>query len=164
MSCANCGTDEKGEGISLKACKSCISSNIAILRANGIIGQSTKNRANNVLPSYMMHLSSRTHRLRRTVLFASYQCPMPTKLTNSFSFPPATTSSVPINNFAIAHTELAEKTMDIYYSCCAKSICGGCIHSFGKTGNNEKCPFCNTDDTEVNSDAENIGNIMKRVD
>ena len=24
MSCANCGTDEKGEGISLKACKSCM--------------------------------------------------------------------------------------------------------------------------------------------
>jgi hypothetical protein len=33
------------------------SSNIAILRANGIIGQSIKNRANNVLPSYMMRLS-----------------------------------------------------------------------------------------------------------
>jgi len=89
--------------------------------------------------------------------------PMPTKLINSFSFPPATTSSVPINDFAIAHTELAEKTMETYYSCCAKTICGGCIHSFGKTGNNDKCPFCNTD-TEVNSDAENIGNIMKRVD
>jgi len=82
---------------------------------------------------------------------------MPTKLINSFSFPPATTSSVPIYDFAIPHTELAEKTMDIYY------FCGGCIHSFGKTGNNENCPFCNSD-TEVNSDAENIENIMKQVD
>ena len=54
MSCANCGTDEKGEGIRLKDASHVCSSNIAILHANGIIGQSTKNHANNVLPSYVM--------------------------------------------------------------------------------------------------------------
>jgi hypothetical protein len=59
--------------------------------------------------------------------------------------------------------ELAEQNMDTYYSCCGKSNCGGCIHSFGKTGNNEKCPFCNAE-TEIDSDAEKIGYIMKRVD
>ena len=29
-----------------------------------------------------------------------------------------------------------------YYPCCGKSICGGCLHSFCKSGNMEKCPFC----------------------
>jgi len=44
--------------------------------ANRIIGQSqsTKIDANNVLPSFMMRLSSRTRQQRRTVPFASYQC------------------------------------------------------------------------------------------
>ena len=31
---------------------------------------------------------------------------------------------------------LADKDMEEYFTCCGKSICGGCIHSFGKTGNN----------------------------
>jgi len=44
--------------------------------------------------------------------------------------------------------ELAEQNMDTYYSSCSKSICVGCIHSFGKTGNDVKCPFCNAE-TEI---------------
>jgi hypothetical protein len=63
--------------------------------------------------------------------------PMPGKLINCFSFPPLTISSVPINDVANIHQELADLTTAIYYSCCGKIICGGCIHSFGKTGNNE---------------------------
>ena len=88
--------------------------------------------------------------------------PMPYKLINCFSFPPATISSVLINDAANTHQGLADLTMAIYYSCCWKSICGGCIHSFGKTQNNVKCLFCNAD-KEINSDAEKIGYIMKRV-
>ena len=44
--------------------------------ANRIIGQSqsTKIDANNVLPSFMMRLSSRIRQQRRAVPFASYQC------------------------------------------------------------------------------------------
>ena len=53
------------------------------------------------------------------------------------------------------YMELTEQIMDKYYSCCGKSICGGCIHSFGKTGNDEKCPFCNAK-TEIDSDAIDI--------
>ena len=73
--------------------------------------------------------------------------PMPIRLFSSASLPPATILSVPINNFAIANQEAATEPMEKYYSCCGKSICRGCVHSFSKTGNDGKCPFCNS--TEI---------------
>ena len=50
------------------------SSSIATPSARGIIGRSIKHSANNVLPSNAMRPSSRTHRSRRIVPFASYRC------------------------------------------------------------------------------------------
>ena len=70
---------------------------------------------------------------------------MPVRLFSSASLPPATISSVPINDFAIANQELASEPMEKYYSCCGKSVCKGCIHSFEGSDNDEKCPFCNSD-------------------
>jgi TPR repeat protein len=79
---------------------------------------------------------------------------------------------VPINDFAIAHVELAiaiakeglqGKNTDKYYSCCGKSICGGCVHSFCKSGNIEKCPFCNSDRSNKTVE-EMVEEIMKRVE
>ena len=88
--------------------------------------------------------------------------PMPIRLFSSASLPPATISSVPINNFAIANQEAATEPMEKYYSCCGKSICRGCVHSFSKTGNDGKCPFCNSDrDIELDKVAEEV---LKRVE
>jgi TPR repeat protein len=51
--------------------------------------------------------------------------------------------------------------METYYSCCGKIICLGCIHSFRESGNNEKCPFCNSD--QGKTDEEDVNDMMKRV-
>jgi rubrerythrin len=53
--------------------------------------------------------------------------------------------SVPINDFAEANEELADKATESYYPCCGKSICRGCLYSFVESGNEDKCPFCNCD-------------------
>ena len=181
MSCADCGVDE-GEGVSLKACKSCM-----------LVKYCNPTCQLNHWPKHKKLCKQRAAELHDEALFKEpppkEDCPicflpMPGKLINCFSFPPATISSVPIatissmpindvtnmtissmpiNDVTNIHQELADLTTAIYYSCCGKSICGGCIHSFGKTGNKEKCPFCNAD-TEINSDADKIENIMKRVD
>jgi tetratricopeptide (TPR) repeat protein len=78
------------------------------------------------------------------------------------SLPPATILSVPIHDLATANVELADEDTEIYYPCCGKSICEGCIHSFRESGNDEKCPFCNS---EINkSDEEKVEEVMKRVE
>jgi TPR repeat protein len=88
---------------------------------------------------------------------------MPVKLIYCVSFPPATVSSVPINDYAEANEELAQFGTEEYYTCCGKSICNGCIDSFRKSGNNEKCPFCNADGSGKTSE-ERVKEMMKRVD
>jgi TPR repeat protein len=52
--------------------------------------------------------------------------------------------------------------MEHYYSCCGKSICGGCVYSFSNSGNDEKCPFCKADRNGI-TDEEIVEEMMKRV-
>jgi TPR repeat protein len=52
---------------------------------------------------------------------------------------------------------------EVYYPCCGKSICRGCHYSSWKFGNDEKCPFCNTERMSVRSD-EGVKSILKRVE
>ena len=52
--------------------------------------------------------------------------------------------------------------MEQYYPCCGKSICKGCLYSFYESGNDEKCPFCNSD-RGSKTDEEDVEDIMKRV-
>ena len=89
--------------------------------------------------------------------------PMPVKLICCVSLPPATLSSVPICNFAMANEELANIGMETYYSCCGKSICKGCVDSFHKSGNIGACPFCNAM-TGGKTNAEIVEEMMKRVE
>jgi TPR repeat protein len=90
---------------------------------------------------------------------------MPVYLVCCITLPPATIQSVPIFDFADANEELAFTTMETeeYYSCCGKSICRGCIHSFGMTGNNGKCPFCKAEKVSKTY-AESVAEMMKRVE
>jgi hypothetical protein len=88
--------------------------------------------------------------------------PMPNNLINCASLPPATRLSVPINDFASANEELADKVMDVYYPCCGKRVCGGCIHSSIKTFlKNAKCPFCNSG---TGNDQVSLERTKKRVE
>ena len=73
-----------------------------------------------------------------------------------------TISSLPIYNYAVANEELASKAMKQYYTCCGKSICGGCVYSFCESGNNEKCPFCNSNSNKTAE--KSIEDITKRVE
>jgi tetratricopeptide (TPR) repeat protein len=68
---------------------------------------------------------------------------MPEKILSCISLPLATLSFIPTYNFAKANEELAKKSPGLFYPCCGKSICKGCIHSFCVSGNIGKCPFCN---------------------
>jgi hypothetical protein len=49
---------------------------------------------------------------------------------------------VPIKDVANEQRELKDQFMDAYYTCCGKSICGGCIQTFSMNwtpGFIEKC-------------------------
>jgi TPR repeat protein len=87
---------------------------------------------------------------------------MPKKLICCITLPPATRSSLPIYDFAIANEELVDKEMVTYFVCCGKSICKGCEYSFCKSGNIGKCPFCNSDQDKT--DVEMVGEVMRRVE
>jgi len=57
-----------------------------------------------------------------------------------------------------------------FYSCCGKSICGGCvhsvfwrIHSFEMSGNGEKCPFCISESWDKTPE-EKVERLMKQVE
>jgi len=89
--------------------------------------------------------------------------PMPLKLICCFSLPPATVSSVPIHDYAEADEELAKMNLEEYFVCCGKSVCRGCTHSFCKSGNIGKCPFCNADRGSKTLE-ESVEEMMKRVE
>ena len=89
--------------------------------------------------------------------------PMPTRLISCMALPPATISSVPIDDFAEANEVLASKSTEQYYSCCGKYICGGCMHSFRMSGNEETCPFCKTDRIGKTNE-ERVEERMRRVE
>jgi TPR repeat protein len=54
-------------------------------------------------------------------------------------------------------------TTETYYACCGKSLCVGCFTSFCKSGNDWKCPFCNSDQ-DNKTDEERVEEMMKRVE
>jgi TPR repeat protein len=88
---------------------------------------------------------------------------MPAHLISCASLPPATVSSIPIIDFAVENEELANENMEQYFPCCGKSICRGCHYSSWKSGNDEKCPFCNSDRSNE-TDEEIVEEMMKRVE
>ena len=157
--CAECGEEEGGGGVSLKTCKACMS--VKYCNADCQKSHWATHKADCKL---------RAAELRDKALFSDpppkEDCPicflpMPINLINCVSLPPATLTSVPINDFAIANIELAKIHTEQYYPCCGKSICKGCIHSCLKSGNN-KCPFCNSDRDKTAE--EEVEENMKRVE
>jgi TPR repeat protein len=74
----------------------------------------------------------------------------------------ATVSELPIKDLADANEELAKIGMKLYYPCCGKSICRGCVYSFAQSGNDGKCPFCNSDQRDK-TDEEHVEQMRKRV-
>jgi TPR repeat protein len=70
--------------------------------------------------------------------------------------------SVPIYDFAIANEGLDDKDTDLYYTCCGKSVCAGCAHSFIKTNNDDKCPYCNSERNKTRD--EKVEEVMRRVE
>ena len=155
--CAECG---KG-GASLKMCKSCMSVKYC---------DATCQR--NHWPTHKKDCKLRAAELRDKALFKDpppkEDCPicflpMPSKLIHCVSLPNATLSSVPINVFSKANVQLANEQSKIYYPCCGKSICKGCAYSCRTSGNDDKCPFCNSE--RAGKTKQDIGEeIRKRVE
>ena len=157
MSCDECG--EEG-GVSLKTCKACMQ-----------VKYCNANCQRTHWPKHKKECKQRAAELRDEALFKDpppkEDCPicflpMPLKLISCASLPPATISSVPIYDFAIANEDLAGEVMERYYTCCGKQVCEGCIHSFVQSGNDEKCPFCNSDCGK--SVEDEVEEVMKRVE
>ena len=122
-------------------------------------------------PKHKKLCKQRAAELRDETLFkdppAKEECPicflpMPVKLISCVSLPPATVTSVPIDDYATANEEMANFETKTYYSCCGKSVCQGCIYSFCVSGNIGKCPFCNSDRASK-TDEEYVEQMMKRV-
>ena len=154
--CAECGV---AGGISLKACMSC-----------KLVRYCNVNCQRNHWKKHKKECKQRAAELHDEALLkdppAKEDCPIcfiliPIGLVCCVSLPPATISSVPIRDFANANEELANKAMEQYYSCCGKSICSGCIHSFCESGNLDNCPYCNAEVDKT--DEEYVEDIMKRV-
>ena len=127
--CAECG---KEGDVNLKACKSCM-----------FVKYCNAECQRNHWPTHKKQCKLRAAELRDEALFKDpppkKDCPicflpMPVNMFACASLPDATITSVPINDFANAHVELAKNT-EIYYPCCGQTICGGCRHSFhSRTG------------------------------
>ena len=158
--CADCGS-VAGEGISLKACKSCM-----------LVRYCNVNCQKNHWPKHKKECKLRAAELCDEALFkeppAKEDCPicflpMPVKLIACMTLPPATISSVPISDFADANEELAKIVMEQYYTCCGKSVCGGCVDSFHKSGNIDTCAFCKADG-RGKTDEDAVEEMMKRVE
>ena len=158
--CADCG-EEEGGIVSLKACKSCM-----------FVKYCNATCQRNHWSKHKKLCKMRAAEIRDEALFKDpppkEDCPicflpMPIKLICCISLPPATISSEPIYDFAIANEELAKKHMEKYYSCCGKSICKGCVNSFRKSGNDDKCPFCNSDRGN-DTDEQRVEETMMRVE
>ena len=158
--CAECGKEAGDGGAGLKACKSCMQAKYC----NAICQK--KHWA-----THKADCKIQAAKIRDEALFKDpppkEDCPicflpMPILLVNCVLLPLATISSVPINDFAIANEGLAGKDMEVYYPCCGKSICDGCIHSFNKSGNKDKCPFCNAERSSITLE-ELVEEIKKRA-
>ena len=158
--CAECGKAEGGGVASLKVCKSC-------MRVKYCNAECQKKH----WPTHKKQCKQRAAEIRDEALFQDpppkEDCPicflpLPSRLICCVSLPPATVSSVPIHDFAIANEELAKENMEEYYPCCGKIICGGCAYSCIQSGNIEKCPFCNYD-REGKTLEEEVEDNMKRV-
>ena len=158
--CAECG--EEG-GVSLKTCKACMHA-----RYCSAVCQ------RNHWPKHKTACKLRAAELRDKALFKDpppkEDCPicflpMPATILLCASLPPATTSSVPIYDYAIANDGLEAKDMEVYYSCCGKSICSGCIlHPLYAAGYICKCPFCNAERNIYATDEDKVAQIRKRVE
>ena len=171
--CAECGKVEGGDvSLKLLSCKAC--------KAVKYCGATCQRKH---WSTHKKLCKLRAAELRDKALFkdppAKEDCPicflpMPDRILACISLPPATITSVPISitnkigrNVSIpivdyaGANQKADKAMEVYYSCCGKNICKGCVHSFFQSGNANKCPFCNTD--QLKSQQENKSRIMKRV-
>ena len=154
--CAECG---KEEGVSLKMCKPCMS-----------VKYCNAECQHKHWPKHKTECKQRAAELRDEALFKDpppkEDCPicflpMPQRLLCCASLPNATILSVPINDYAIANEDLSDKNMEHYYTCCGKSICKGCVYSFNQTGNDDKCPFCNSGRNKT--EEECVEEMMRRV-
>ena len=50
--------------------------------------------------------------------------------------------SVPLYDFCKTNERLTDIGAEVYYSCCGKYICKGCVYSLVESGTEETCPFC----------------------
>ena len=156
--CVECGV---AGGVSIKICKACRHTRYCNAECQ-----------KNHWATHKKECKLRAAELRDEALFKDpppkEDCPicfvpMPAKLISCISLPPATISSVPIYDFEKANEELADEPMAQFYVCCGKYVCRGCIHSFVQSGNDEKCPFCNSDQDNKTQE-ERVEENMKRVE
>jgi len=158
--CADCGKEEGGV-VNLKACKSCMD-----------VKYCDTTCQHKHWPKHKKECKLCAAELRDEALFKDpppkEECPicfipMPVNIFACASLPPATIWSVPIYDLAKANPEMAKNDMQEYYPCCGKHICRGCSYSFYESGNDNRCPFCNSDRSSKTVEEE-VEELMKRVE
>jgi TPR repeat protein len=156
--CADCG--KEGGGVCLKVCKACM-----------LVKYCNAECQRNHWPTHKTACKLRAAELRDEALFKDpspkEDCPicfipMPEILICCVLLPPATISSVPIYDFAIANDALTTRYTEVFYPCCGKTMCQGCMHSFCESGNDNKCPFCNADRASKTGE-EDVEEMLNRV-
>ena len=157
--CAECGEEEGG--VSLKTCKSCM-----------LVRYCNANCQRNHWSTHKQACKRRSAELRNEALFKDpppkEDCPncflpMPYSLICCASLPPATMTSVPICDFVQANEGVATEETEVYFVCCGKSICGGCVYSCVESGSTGTCPFCKSE-RSGKTDEEIVEDLMKRVE
>ena len=121
--------------------------------------RSTERILKYVLPSYA---TRPFHRLRKTAQSASYQCLSICSVV--FRFHPRLYLLCQFVTMLKQRSwQIWMSAVDIYYPCCGKSVCKGCVHSFAQSGNLRKCPYCNSD-RRNKRDEVLVEEIMNRVE
>ena len=148
-------------GVSFKACKSCV-----------LVRYCNANCQRNHWPKHKKECKQVASERRDEALFkdppAKEDCPicflpMPLTLICCISLPPATITSVPIYDYALANEELAKLSTEQYYECCGKRICRGCIESLFLSNNDEHCPYCKAE-RKGKTDEDKVEELLKRVE
>jgi hypothetical protein len=166
--CAECGKEEGALVVSRHVRRVSLLS-IAMHRANESIGRSIKNIASSVPPSYATRRSSRTHRRRKTVPSASYQCHLDSYRVLYFHPRLYHPYQSKISRMPTRGWQIRIRTNIIHVR---KSICGGCVYFFRMSRNNltspfcissDNCPICKTDRTAKTNEVA-VDGIMRRAE
>jgi len=136
--CANCG--KEGEDVN-NTCNKCKSK--MVLYCNAACKKKHRHKHKKDCEEYIRRMDEHAAKLHDDKLFKQ---------------PPSQFGDCPICFLRLPTLE----TGFVYYSCCGKEICSGCLHAVTKIDKGKKCPFCRS--PHPTSNEESIETDKKRME